>query len=108
MSEQIQGKQESEVEVSLNGKEGPTVKFRIGVIAIIQVMATLLAFGAASAMMRADVDRLKIEVGHNTVVNDEILKEVIELKTSLGYVRDEIRYYRERMDRIQMKGEKQQ
>lgn len=90
---------EKDMEVRINGDNGPSVKFRIGLMAIVQVIATLITFGVALKVLSADVDRLKIQ-------NDNLQKEVLIIRevqakilALLEDLRDEQRYQRERIDK---------
>lgn len=86
------------MEVRING-DGPAVKFRIGLWAIIQVIVVLVTFAAAMQVISADVDRLKGS-------NEELQRQVIFMRetqskilSTIEDLRDEIRYYREKLDK---------
>lgn len=92
-------KDNRDMEVRINGEAGPSIKFRIGLMAIIQVVVVLATFMAAMRVVSADVDRLKQQ-------NDTLQREVILLRetqakilSALEDLRDEMRYYREKLDR---------
>jgi hypothetical protein len=99
--ENINAQERQDVEVYLGGQDGRSMKFRIGVATLIQVVVTVITLGGASVILRADVDRLSTEQAKAMLATDKILTEVTELKTTVNYLRDEVRYYRERIDKLQ-------
>jgi hypothetical protein len=87
------------MDIRINGEGGPSIKFRIGLMAIVQVIATLITFGVALKVLSADVDRLKAQ-------NENLQKEVLIIRevqakilALLEDLRDEQRYQRERIDK---------
>lgn len=90
---------EKDMEVRINGNDGPSIKFRIGLMAIVQIIATFITFGVALKVLSADVDRLKIQ-------NENLQREVLFIRETqakilavLEDLRDEQRYQRERIDK---------
>lgn len=89
-----------DMEVTVNGKSGPTIKFSIGLIVLVQAVVAILGLGVTFQIMKADVDTLKLKNQGIEVVTQETLKQVIELRTNVQYLTEEVRYYREKTDRL--------
>ncbi len=87
------------MDIKINGDEGPSIRFRIGLMAIVQVIATFITFGVALRVLSADVDRLKTQ-------NETLQREMVIIRETQAKIlaviedlRDDIRYQRERIDR---------
>ncbi len=80
--------------------QSPPRPIRISTIAVVQVFIALLTFGITFGVLKADVDRMQVEQSKAAVVNMEILRKVTELESTVGFLRDEMRYYRDKTDRI--------
>lgn len=108
--------QETEhVEVSINGNEGPSIKFRIGQAILINSIIGVCSFGILLALMRSDITQLKADSAYLTGQRSEIVVKLTEIQTSVSYLREEIRFLRgqqaeasARSDRSEERMEQQQ
>ena len=87
------------MDIKINGEEGPSIRFRIGLMAIVQVIATFITFGVALKVLSADVDRLKTQ-------SENVQREILLLREGQAKIlaviedlRDELRYQRQRIDK---------
>jgi septal ring factor EnvC (AmiA/AmiB activator) len=103
------------VEVSINGKEGPSIKFRIGQAILINSIIGVCSFGILLALMRSDITQLKADSAYLTGQRSEIVVKLSEIQTSISYLREEIRFLRSqqaeassRSDRSEARIEEQQ
>lgn len=88
---------EKDVEVSLNGN-GPSIKLRISMAILINAGIGLMVFGTIFAILRADVEGLKVQVKELQNTQPVIQQQLVEVKSTLGYVREDLIYIRGRID----------
>jgi hypothetical protein len=85
------------------GSDDPSAGLRVRswALALVgQVVVGMLAAWGTMASMRTDVDALKARQAADTATTQQILREVTEVKTSMDFLREELRYYRERADGV--------
>jgi hypothetical protein len=100
--------QKDEVDIAINGNKGPTIRFRIGVLAVINGIILLVGF--TFSLLKADVDDLKVE-GKSTAAHiHTVIEELSAVKTGQDYLREEIRFLRDELaasDNLRAKKDKQ-
>lgn len=87
------------MEVQINGEKGESIHFRIGVIALIQVIVAAATFAGAMRVAQADINRLENQQSRFEQKIDEMLGSQRRMEATIEALRDELRYYREKMDR---------
>jgi hypothetical protein len=87
------------MEVKINGDNGPAIKFSVGLVAIIQVVLTAASFAAAMRIAQADIQEL--QQGQKVFLQkvDEMLRLQIRMESRIETLSEEVRYYREKLDR---------
>ena len=102
--------QKDEVDIAINGNKGPTIRFRIGVLAAINGIILLVGFGATFSLLKADVDDLKVE-GKSTANHiHTVIEELSGIKTGQDYLREEVRFLRDELaasDALRVKKDRQ-
>ena len=76
-------------------------RFKLTLSTLAQVGLMLMTTGIAFAYLKADVEKLKadqVTIQSFQGQNYQILLKVTELQTQMGGLRDEMKYYRERLD----------
>lgn len=96
---------EGDMEVTLNGG-GPSIRFRIGMMFLLQAAIGVVSFGILFAILRADVETLKEQVKTLNSEQPVIQQQMIEMKSTLGHVREDVIYIRGRIDSQQNKESK--
>jgi len=89
--------QKDEVDIAINGNKGPTIRFRIGVLAIINGIILLVGFGATFSLLRADVDDLKVEGKSQSAQVQEVIRKLSAIETGQDYIREEVRFLRDEL-----------
>ena len=87
-----------DVEVRVNGN-GPSISLRIGLWALLQVVALIVSLLVALRVMSADVRHLKesnSDLQRQVNVMRETQSKILSIVEGL---RDDIQYYRERLDK---------
>jgi FtsZ-binding cell division protein ZapB len=87
------------MEVSINGDSGPSMRLKIGFLALVQVIVALATFFGAMKVMSMDVERLKQGQQMASEKIDRMLDTQARMETTIQQLREEVRYYRERLDR---------
>jgi len=87
------------MEVSINGDSSPSMRLRIGFLALVQVVVALATFFGAMKVMSMDVERLKLGQQTASEKIDRMLETQARMETTIQQLREEVRYYRERLDR---------
>jgi len=87
------------MEVKINGDNGPAIRFSVGLVAIIQVVLTAASFAAAMRIAQADIQELQQAQKVFSQKVDEMLRIQSRMESHVEALRDEIRYYREKLDR---------
>lgn len=88
------------MEIRINGEEGaPSIRLRIGLIAMIQVFVGMVTFGVAMKVAQADIERLQKSQEKFESKVDHMLDSQRRMESTLESLRDELRYYREKLDR---------
>jgi FtsZ-binding cell division protein ZapB len=87
------------MDIQINGSDGPSMRLKIGFLALVQVIVALATFFGAMKVMSMDVERLK--QGQQTASEkiDRMLETQARMETTIQQLREEVRYYRERLDR---------
>ncbi len=89
-----------EMEIRINGEEeAPSIRLRIGLIALIQVFVGMVTFGVAMKVAQADIERLQKGQEKFESKVDHMLDSQRRMESTLESLRDELRYYREKLDR---------
>jgi hypothetical protein len=87
-------RKEGDVQIRMNGGNGPVINFRLGLTVLINIITMFIAFAVATGLMKADVDALKTAADRNTQLNAVLLEKVARMETTMEYIREEIRYLR--------------
>lgn len=88
-----------DMEIRINGDDQASIRFRVGVIALVQVLIAGATFAAAMKVAQADIDRLQQQQQRFEQKVDEMLGSQRRMEATLDALREEIRYYREKVDR---------
>ena len=82
------------VDITVNGK-GPTLRFRIGVMAIMNALILLVGFSITFSILRADVETLKVESKTNASQIHVVVEKLSAIETALDFIREDIRDLRD-------------
>lgn len=88
-----------DMDIRINGNHGPSIRFRIGVIALVQVVVALVTFAAAMKVAQADIDRLQRSQHRFEEKVDRMLDSQRRAEVLIETLSEEIRYYREKLDK---------
>lgn len=97
-------KEIGDVDVSLKGR-GRGARLSVSISLLISLLSTAIGISTTFVILRADVDDLKEQVKVLTTDRPVLQERLIEMKTTLDYVRQDLVYVRGRIDEEAKKGQ---